>query len=68
MQQGEAHVSRWSKYTDQTTEGPNEEKDDEDEDENVYTERPQFRIQGTRLVLKAAVQYPYCLASLLKTN
>ncbi|XP_056328476.1 MRN complex-interacting protein [Danio aesculapii] len=45
-EQEEAHVSRWSKYTDQTAEGPNEE--DEEEDENVYTERPQFRIQGTR--------------------
>lgn len=42
----EAHVSRWSKYTDQTVEGPNEQ--DEEEDENVYTKRPQFRIQGTR--------------------
>lgn len=32
-----AHVSRWSKYTDQTAEGPNG-HEDEEEDENVYTE------------------------------
>ncbi|KTG45523.1 hypothetical protein cypCar_00026063, partial [Cyprinus carpio] len=32
-----AHVSRWSKYTDQTAEGPNG-HEDEEEDENFYTE------------------------------
>uniref|UniRef100_A0A8C1MLI7 MRN complex interacting protein n=1 Tax=Cyprinus carpio TaxID=7962 RepID=A0A8C1MLI7_CYPCA len=42
-----AHVSRWSKYTDQTAEGPNG-HEDEEEDENVYTERHRFRSQGTR--------------------
>ncbi|KAK2890564.1 hypothetical protein QQF64_006649 [Cirrhinus molitorella] len=42
-----AHVSRWSKYTDQTAEGPNG-HEDEEEDENVYTERYRFRSQGTR--------------------
>ncbi|XP_052470175.1 MRN complex-interacting protein isoform X1 [Carassius gibelio] len=41
-----AHVSRWSKYTNQTTEGPNEHEDEEDK--NVYTERHRFRRQGTR--------------------
>ncbi|NP_001296775.1 MRN complex-interacting protein isoform X1 [Danio rerio] len=56
-EQGEAHVSRWSKYTDQTTEGPNEEE--EDEDENVYTERPQFRIQGTRKRKKMSSLEPF---------
>ncbi|XP_043113083.1 MRN complex-interacting protein isoform X2 [Puntigrus tetrazona] len=42
-----AHVSRWSKYTDQTAEAPNR-HEDEGEDENVYTERRRFRSQGTR--------------------
>uniref|UniRef100_A0A672KS07 UPF0544 protein C5orf45 homolog n=1 Tax=Sinocyclocheilus grahami TaxID=75366 RepID=A0A672KS07_SINGR len=41
------HVSRWSKYTDQTAESPNG-HEDEEEDENVYTERHRFRSQGTR--------------------
>ncbi|XP_016308716.1 UPF0544 protein C5orf45 homolog [Sinocyclocheilus anshuiensis] len=45
-QQEAARVSRWSKYTDQTAEGPNGHEDDEDE--NVYTERHRFRRQGTR--------------------
>ncbi|XP_051715884.1 MRN complex-interacting protein isoform X2 [Ctenopharyngodon idella] len=42
-----AHVSRWSKYTDSSAEGPDE-HEDEEEEQNVYTERPQFRSQGTR--------------------
>ncbi|XP_050960375.1 MRN complex-interacting protein [Labeo rohita] len=42
-----AHVSRWSKYTDQTAEGPDR-QEDEEEDENVYTERYRFKSQGTR--------------------
>uniref|UniRef100_A0A673FKA9 UPF0544 protein C5orf45 homolog n=1 Tax=Sinocyclocheilus rhinocerous TaxID=307959 RepID=A0A673FKA9_9TELE len=42
-----AHVSRWSKYTDQTAEGPNG-HEEEEEDDNVYTERHRFRSQETR--------------------
>ncbi|XP_057205942.1 MRN complex-interacting protein isoform X2 [Triplophysa rosa] len=41
-----ATVSCWSKYVNQTTEGPKQE--DEKEEENIYTERDQFRTQGTR--------------------
>ncbi|XP_058654423.1 MRN complex-interacting protein isoform X2 [Onychostoma macrolepis] len=40
-------VSRWSKYTDQTAEGPNG-HENEEEEENIYTERQRFRSQGTR--------------------
>lgn len=47
-----AHVSRWSKYTDSSAEGPDE-HEDEEEEQNVYTERPQFRSQGTRSLVKA---------------
>ncbi|XP_067240621.1 MRN complex-interacting protein isoform X2 [Chanodichthys erythropterus] len=42
-----AHVSRWSKYTDPSAEGPDE-HEDEEEEQNVYTERQRFRSQGTR--------------------
>ncbi|TRY98216.1 hypothetical protein DNTS_006243 [Danionella cerebrum] len=42
----QAGVSRWSKYTEQASVEQNELTDEEDN--NVYTERPTFRTQGTR--------------------
>ncbi|XP_056625393.1 MRN complex-interacting protein isoform X2 [Triplophysa dalaica] len=41
-----ATVSCWSKYVNQTTEGPKQEE--EKEEENIDTKRDQFRTQGTR--------------------
>ncbi|XP_076878623.1 MRN complex-interacting protein isoform X2 [Brachyhypopomus gauderio] len=38
-------VSRWSKYVDEMDRGPSVEEDDE-EDENVYTDRERFRCRG----------------------
>ncbi|XP_052010644.1 MRN complex-interacting protein [Xyrauchen texanus] len=49
-QQGLTAVSRWTKYTAQTAEGPM--GDEDEEEENVYTERDRFRSQGSRKRMK----------------
>ncbi|XP_051514065.1 MRN complex-interacting protein isoform X2 [Myxocyprinus asiaticus] len=50
--QGLTAVSRWTKYTAQTTEGPM--GDEDEEEENVYTERDRFRSQGSRKRMKTS--------------
>lgn len=56
-----ATVSCWSKYVNQTTEGP---KQEDKEEENIDTKRDQFRTQGTRSVACKGIRTKYSNAFL----